>query len=84
MILPILENRNKITAGSLTFFCSPLSLIVSKWLGWEDSNLRIQVPKTCVLPLDDTPIFKYQITNPKFQIISPIPSFLKEDGGDVK
>ena len=26
-----------------------------KWLGWEDSNLRIQVPKTCVLPLDNTP-----------------------------
>ena len=26
------------------------------WLGREDSNLRMQVPKTCVLPLDDAPI----------------------------
>ncbi len=34
------------------------------WLGWEDSNLRIQVPKTCVLPLDDTPIFQNTV---KFQ-----------------
>src|SRR5262245_19486582 len=25
------------------------------WLGREDSNLRMQVPKTCVLPLDDAP-----------------------------
>src|SRR5712692_11935755 len=24
-------------------------------LGREDSNLRMQVPKTCVLPLDDAP-----------------------------
>jgi hypothetical protein len=26
-----------------------------KQLGREDSNLRMQVPKTCVLPLDDAP-----------------------------
>src|SRR3990172_8040105 len=25
------------------------------WLGREDSNLRMQVSKTCVLPLDDAP-----------------------------
>ncbi len=27
----------------------------ARWLGREDSNLRMQVPKTCVLPLDDAP-----------------------------
>ncbi len=26
------------------------------WLGWEDSNLRMQEPKSCDLPLVDTPI----------------------------
>ena len=25
------------------------------WLGREDSNLRMQEPKSCVLPLDDAP-----------------------------
>ena len=34
-----------------------VSLIEIIWLGWEDSNLRMQVPKTCVLPLDDTPTY---------------------------
>ena len=29
--------------------------LVTRWLGREDSNLRMQVPKTCVLPLDDAP-----------------------------
>ncbi len=32
----------------------------SKWLGWEDSNLRMRAPKTRVLPLDDTPEQKTQ------------------------
>ncbi len=27
------------------------------WLGWQDSNLRMQQSKCCVLPLDDTPIW---------------------------
>ena len=40
-----------------------------KWLGWEDSNLRIQVPKTCVLPLDDTP--SVLICEPKIQKTCP-------------
>ena len=26
------------------------------WLGWQDSNLRMQQSKCCVLPLDDTPM----------------------------
>jgi hypothetical protein len=26
-----------------------------EWLGREDSNLRMQEPKSCVLPLDDAP-----------------------------
>ena len=29
------------------------------WLGWQDSNLRMQQSKCCVLPLDDTPIFNF-------------------------
>lgn len=27
-----------------------------KWLAGQDSNLRIRVPKTRVLPLDDRPV----------------------------
>ena len=27
------------------------------WLGWQDSNLRMQQSKCCVLPLDDTPMY---------------------------
>ena len=27
------------------------------WLGWQDSNLRMQQSKCCVLPLDDTPTY---------------------------
>ena len=30
-------------------------MINKKWLGREDSNLRMQGPKPCVLPLDDAP-----------------------------
>ena len=33
------------------------------WLGWQDSNLRMQQSKCCVLPLDDTPIFKPESWN---------------------
>ena len=29
---------------------------VGYWLGREDSNLRMRVPKTRVLPLDDAPV----------------------------
>ena len=29
---------------------------LSFWLGWQDSNLRMQQSKCCVLPLDDTPM----------------------------
>ena len=29
------------------------------WQGWQDSNLRMQQSKCCVLPLDDTPIFNF-------------------------
>ena len=44
------------------------ALCFKVWLGWEDSNLRIQVPKTCVLPLDDTPIFFEAMSNLKAQL----------------
>ncbi len=32
-----------------------------KWLGREDSNLRIQESEPCVLPLDDAPTFERNI-----------------------
>jgi hypothetical protein len=31
-------------------------ITTSCWLGREDSNLRMRVPKTRVLPLDDAPV----------------------------
>ena len=31
-------------------------ITISYWLGREDSNLRMRVPKTRVLPLDDAPV----------------------------
>ena len=34
------------------------------WLGWQDSNLRMQQSKCCVLPLDDTPILSFKILPP--------------------
>ena len=36
----------------MTSFCRNLSFF---WQGWQDSNLRMQQSKCCVLPLDDTP-----------------------------
>ena len=30
---------------------------MKKWLGWQDSNLRMAVPKTAALPLGYTPTF---------------------------
>ena len=32
-------------------------LLRSIWLGWQDSNLRMLVPKTSALPLGDIPLF---------------------------
>ena len=50
------------------------ALCFKVWLGWEDSNLRIQVPKTCVLPLDDTPIFFSAMSNFKAHTSNEIQS----------
>ncbi len=60
--------RGRLFAGFFlpTTFHLPRSEV---WLGWEDSNLRVQVPKTRVLPLDDTPIFNSK--NPKYEIGNP-------------
>jgi hypothetical protein len=55
-------------------FLFPVSHFLNDWLGWEDSNLRVQVPKTCVLPLDDTPIFFEAMSNAKVQIPNQIQS----------
>ncbi len=33
-----------------------------KWLGWQDSNLRMPVPKTSALPLGYTPAEGRSIT----------------------
>ena len=43
------------------------------WLGWLDSNQRMQQSKCCVLPLDDTPLFCLKInlqegTSCRFQL----------------
>ena len=35
---------------------SILIITIRYWLGREDSNLRMRVPKTRVLPLDDAPV----------------------------
>ena len=44
------ENPDKI--GVFTGYIYFVALL---WLGWQDSNLRMQQSKCCVLPLDDTP-----------------------------
>lgn len=42
---------------------------VSKfWLGWQDSNLRMQQSKCCVLPLDDTPILNFERKTPPLRL----------------
>ena len=52
--------------------CDPLVFVVKKttcrpragkyeWLGWEDSNLRIQAPKARALPLGDTPVISLEL-----------------------
>ncbi len=41
----------KLNKKQQTQFC-----VCCFWLGWQDSNLRMQQSKCCVLPLDDTPI----------------------------
>lgn len=35
------------------------------WLGWEDSNLRMPVPKTGALPLGHIPTIKSQMKKSK-------------------
>jgi hypothetical protein len=34
-----------------------------EWLGWQDSNLRMAVPKTAALPLGDIPIINFKLCN---------------------
>ena len=36
-----------------------------KWLGWQDSNLRMAIPKTAALPLGYTPVGEVKIINNK-------------------
>ena len=47
------ENRTRVTA--VKGRCLNRLTMGPDWLGWQDSNLRIQQSKCCVLPLDDTP-----------------------------
>src|SRR5712691_13340824 len=59
------KSRKSVIIGYLTHAKRFASLKPPHWdreagegyrrLGREDSNLRMQVPKTCVLPLDDAP-----------------------------
>ena len=49
----------------LCLFCPPswkslrISCNLTVWLGRQDSNLRMQESKSCVLPLDDAPAGKF-------------------------
>src|SRR5690554_7780723 len=36
---------------------TPKPTIFRRWLGWQDSNLRMAASKAAALPLGDTPIF---------------------------
>ena len=36
------------------------------WLGCQDSNLGMQAPKACVLPLDDTPVLIIAVDSLEF------------------
>jgi hypothetical protein len=38
---------------------SPENSSKPSWLGREDSNLRMRIPKTRVLPLDDAPVYLF-------------------------
>ena len=38
-------------------------LLQKKWLGWEDSNLRVQDPESRALPLGYTPLLKGFLKN---------------------
>lgn len=35
-------------------------LKIDEWLGREDSNLRMTIPKTVALPLGDVPMYKLE------------------------
>lgn len=53
------------------------------WLGWQDSNLRMQQSKCCVLPLDDTPILNFKIKLRLFcfgGVFSGVDSRIRTDG----
>ena len=45
-------------AKNKTSNCIKITCLI--WLGWQDSNLRMQQSKCCVLPLDDTPILNFK------------------------
>lgn len=36
-------------------------LFFMKWLGREDSNLRMTIPKTVALPLGDVPMYEFAV-----------------------
>ena len=49
--------------GSGVNYCKKIvaddKISATTWLGWRDSNSRMQQSKCCVLPLDDTPILSF-------------------------
>ena len=53
-IVTINSFKKTATSISSTLFCNCLR----KWLGWLDSNQRMQGSKPCALPLGDTPIIR--------------------------
>ena len=50
-------------------------LVYKTWLGREDSNLRMQEPKSCVLPLDDAPKNASSPINQDFRTTFEKPDF---------
>ena len=56
----------RMNGEKLTFdLRKPFKLIIDltnrpDWLGWQDSNLRMAVPKTAALPLGDIPIMNFK------------------------
>ncbi len=59
ILADLLGQRQICISGKNSYFFEHLKSFTSQtfnWLGREDSNLRMQDPNSCVLPLDDAPV----------------------------
>ena len=55
--------------------------IARKWLGWQDSNLRMAASKAAALPLGDTPTTAVLVQPPDSD--RPIIQFVREGQGQL-